>query len=221
MTVLPWPGDSAWVAPRASATSTARPAASQPFSPSRAVALAESQVPSAAVGPVSVLPGSTPAGPPVVTTSVARVTSRGDCSRSLGYDVSRLLVLSDATSELVRVIRLPTAVTSRHPTAPGAVESWKVISPGATSMSATYSHVMRVIGRLPSPSPSDAFELWRARSTRLPPAVSSSPRAVVAHSRSARVGRSSIRSPSCAVGISARSTTWSTRRPSGETRIPV
>ena len=209
------------MAPRASAASTASPAASQPLSPSIAVALAESQEPSVAVGPSSWLPGSTPAGPPTETTRLAVVTSSGDWSRSWGYDVSRSLVLSAGTSELVSVIRSPTAVISRHPTEPGAVVSSKVSSPAAISPSLAYAQVIRVIGRPPSPSPSDADELSRVRSIRLPPARKSRPRPVVVHSRCASAGRSSISLPSWAVGISARSTTWSTWSPSGETRIPV
>ena len=47
--------------------------------------------------------------------------------------MSRSLVLSEGTSALVSVIRSPTAVTSRQPTDPGAVESSKVTSPGPMS----------------------------------------------------------------------------------------
>ncbi len=98
-------------------------------------------------------------------------------------------MLSSGTSELVSVISSPTAVTSRQPTEPGAVLSSKVTSPAAMSAAPLNAHVIRVIGSPPSPSAVVADELWRSRRTALPPAVTSSPRPVVAHSPGGQGGQ--------------------------------
>ena len=128
MIVLPWPGARACIAP--SSTAMPRASAAKPRVRSwRDTRSSSARVKRSAPRGRMEDPGasefsSTSAGPPGRTRSDAVAVSAGDDSNSLGYLVSSSETDFVGTSEAVRVIRSPRAVTSRQP-GPSSTEARK------------------------------------------------------------------------------------------------
>ena len=109
---------------------------------------------------------------------------------------------------------------SRHPDLSGARCRSLISSvvPGSTTVAgAVIRQVKRAVGNPPSPRAAVRLPPSTVSARRAPDSLRESPWAAVRHWSEAVASRSSTRSPSWAVGISARSITWSIVTRSGDT----